>query len=102
MNTLLKTAEFAAWLHKLKNPMATARIVSRLNAARNGNFGVHKSVGGGVMEIKIDTGPGYRLYYAREESTVYILLLGGDKSEQAKDIQRAKAIWKEIQEQQNG
>ena len=102
MNTLLTTAEFTAWLRKLKNPLATARIASRLNAARNGNFGVHKSVGEGVMERKIDTGPGYRLYYAREESTIYILLLGGDKSEQIKDIQRAKTIWKEIQEQRNG
>ena len=102
MNTLLTTAEFTAWLRKLKNPLATARIASRLNAARNGNFGVHKSVGEGVMEMKIDTGPGYRLYYDLEESTIKIILLGGDKSDQKKDIQREKTIWKEIQEQRNG
>ena len=102
MITLTKTEQFIDWLTKLKDPLGKARIAARMNAARNGNFGDHKGVGEGVMEMRIPTGPGYRLYYAQEESVVYVLLIGGDKSSQPKDIQRAKALWKEIKEASNG
>lgn len=102
MNILNQTADFAQWIAKLKDPLGKARIAARLNSARNGNFGDHKGVGEGVMEMRIPVGPGYRLYYAQEERVVYILLLGGDKSSQSKDIQRAKALWQEIKEMNNG
>ena len=102
MNTLQQTAEFAAWVRKLKDPLGKARIAARLNSARHGNFGDHKIVGAGVMEMRIATGPGYRLYYAQAEYTVYILLVGGDKSTQERDIQRAQSLWRSIRGEHHG
>ncbi len=68
---------------------------ARLNRIRLGNFGDCKSVGGGVEELRIDFGPGYRVYYGREGAVVVILLCGGDKRSQAKDIFRAQEYWRE-------
>lgn len=68
---------------------------ARLNRIRLGNFGDCKSVGGGVEEMRIDLGPGYRIYYGREGSLVVVLLCGGNKRTQAKDIVRAQKHWKE-------
>lgn len=96
MNTLTRTDEFSEWLRKLKDPIGKARIAARLNSAQHGNFGDHKSVGGGVWEMRIDVGPGYRIYYAQQESVVYVLLLGGDKSKQNSDIEKAKKLWQKI------
>ena len=70
-------------------------VRARLNRIRLGNFGDCKSIGGGVEELRIDFGPGYRIYYGREESLVVILLCGGDKKTQARDILRARQYWKE-------
>ena len=98
MNTIRRTEEFMAWISKLKDVTGKARIAARLKMAAAGNFGDHKSVGQGVMEMRIHTGPGYRVYYAQEGDTVYILLIGGDKSTQDKDIKKAHELWKEIKE----
>jgi putative addiction module killer protein len=70
-------------------------VRARLNRIRLGNFGDCKSVGSGVEELRIDFGPGYRIYYGREGSLVVILLCGGSKASQARDILRAQRYWKE-------
>ena len=89
LNTLVRTAEFAQWLRRLKDAKGKARIIARLDAAGMGNFGDCESVGEGVSEMRILVGPGYRVYFTRHGRTVYVLLLGGDKSTQQRDIKRA-------------
>lgn len=86
---------FAEWLTSMKDSRAVATIRARLNRIRLGNFGDCKSVGGGVEELRIDFGPGYRIYYGREGPLVVVLLCGGDKRTQSKDILRAQGHWKE-------
>lgn len=78
---------------------AKARIAARLKYAALGNFGDCKSVGQGVMEMRIHVGPGYRVYYAQAEDTVYVLLLGGPKKTQAADIAEAQALWAKVREE---
>ena len=78
--------------------MALARILARLESARFGNFGDCKSVGNGVFEMRVHVGAGYRIYYMRAGTTVYVLLTGGDKSSQKKDIFRAKKMAREFKE----
>lgn len=92
MNTFLRTEEFGAWLSALKDKVGRARIVHRIRSAEHGNFGDCEPVGEGVSEMRIHVGPGYRLYYTRCAGVVYLLLLGGDKSSQKRDIQRAIAM----------
>ena len=96
MNTLLQTDEFRAWLGELKDIRAKAVIFNRLDRATKGNFGDAKALGGGVSEMRIDSGPGYRIYYTRRGEIVYLLLVGGDKSTQVRDIQRAKTLLKSL------
>ena len=93
MNTILVTKEFDGWLSKLKDFRAKARIIARIQGARLGNFGSYRVLGNGVMEMKIDVGPGYRVYYAQEDSVIYLLLCAGDKTTQARDIKIAKKLW---------
>jgi putative addiction module killer protein len=97
MNTINQTYEFSEWLSGLNDLKARAKIVARIRRAELGNFGEYKVLVDGVSELKIDFGPGYRVYFAREGRVVYLLLCGGDKSTQKADIQRAKAMWKQIQ-----
>jgi len=98
MNTLIKSAEFDKWLSRLKDSKAKARIIARLISAAHGNFGDYKLIQAGIHEMRIDAGPGYRVYYLRQGSTIYFLLLGGDKSTQEKDIKRALEMAKAIKE----
>ena len=87
-----RTLEFDNWLHDLKDLKGKARVAARINSASLGNFGDCKPVGDGVYEMRIDFGPGYRVYYTRRGQVVYLLLIGGDKSTQRQDIAKAKAI----------
>ncbi|HEY6874389.1 MAG TPA: type II toxin-antitoxin system RelE/ParE family toxin [Geobacteraceae bacterium] len=89
---------FRDWLDGLRDVAAVARIRIRLNRVRLGNFGVIRALGDGVSELKIDHGPGYRVYYAMCGKTVVLLLVGGDKSSQRRDIAAAKRYWREYQE----
>lgn len=89
MNTFETTEEFDNWLGGLKDRIAKARIVSRIDAAILGNFGECQPVGEGVSEMKIHVGPGYRIYYTRIGAVVYMLLAGGNKTTQEKEIKRA-------------
>ncbi|MFZ3091046.1 MAG: type II toxin-antitoxin system RelE/ParE family toxin [Nitrospirota bacterium] len=86
---------FREWLENLKDITARAKIRIRLDRARLGNLGDNRSVGEGVRELRIDYGPGYRIYFALEGNRLLLLLLGGDKSRQAKDIDRAKEFWRD-------
>jgi putative addiction module killer protein len=76
MNTIHSTEEFEAWLVGLKDIVSRAKILVRIDRARNGNFGDTEPVGDGVHEMRIHFGPGYRVYYAREGRIVYLLLSG--------------------------
>lgn len=89
---LRPTKEFSEWLRDLKDRQGRARIISRLDRLEDGNPGNSRSVGEGVVELKIDFGPGYRVYYIQRGEVLIVLLCGGDKSTQAKDIQRAKLM----------
>ena len=84
---------FRNWLESLKDRQARARIRVRLNRIRLDNFGDSKSVGRGVSELRIPYGPGYRIYFGRSGNSVIILLCGGDKSTQSKDIALAQEYW---------
>jgi putative addiction module killer protein len=92
MATFNRTSEFDAWLKALRDPIGKARIASRIRSAEQGNFGDCESVGDGVSEMRIHCGPGYRVYYSRKGEVVYLLLCGGDKSSQTRDIKLAKEI----------
>jgi len=89
MNTFLRSEEFDAWLSALKDKLGRARIIHRIRSAEHGNFGDCEPVGEGVSEMRIHFGPGYRVYYIRRGEVIYLLLLGGDKSSQKRDIKRA-------------
>jgi putative addiction module killer protein len=87
-----ETEAFGDWLRTLGDVRAKARILARLESARLGNLGDVRAVGGGVGEMRVDVGAGYRVYYVRRQRVILILLCGGDKSSQAKDIARAKKM----------
>ncbi len=84
---------FREWLEKLRDRQARARIRVRLNRIRLGNFGDCKSVGAGVSELRILHGPGYRVYFGRKDNTIVILLYGGHKKTQSRDIALAHRYW---------
>lgn len=89
-------APFERWLKGLRDRRARARVNVKIGRLRLGNFGDAKSVGEGVFELRIDYGPGYRVYFGRVQQTVVLLLSGGDKDSQAEDIQTAKSYWREF------
>ena len=86
---------FSDWLASLRDSRTVGIVRARLNRIRLSNFGDCKPVGGGVEELRIDFGPGYRIYYGRRGSLVVVLLCGGDKGTQARDILTAQKHWKE-------
>jgi len=92
MCVIKKTDIFDKWLRKLKDHRAKGLILARLKRAELGNPGNHKSVGKRVSEMIIDYGPGYRLYYTQVKDVKVFLLVGGDKSTQAKDIRKAQEL----------
>jgi putative addiction module killer protein len=89
MIEIRKTNHFAKWIDSLQDIRARARIQARIERLAKGNLGDVKPVGEGVSEMRIDYGPGYRVYFIQHERSVIILLAGGDKSTQAKDIKAA-------------
>jgi putative addiction module killer protein len=93
---LRQTDSFAKWLAALRDKQAKARILARLEATRLGNLGDTKSVGGSVSEMRIHIGPGYRVYFALRRKVVILLLCGGTKSTQSRDIQRAQKMLSEL------
>lgn len=93
MTDLAQTVEFAKWLKRLKDIDARARINVRLKRiALSGNLGDTKPVGDGVYELRVDYGPGYRVYYSQRGKEILLLLIGDDKPSQQKDIEKAKKI----------
>lgn len=99
MYAVIRSSDFDTWLAGLKDNVGKARIVSRIISAELGNLGDCEPVGDGVHEMRVHVGPGYRLYFTQRGRLVIFLLLGGDKSTQRRDIKRAKAIAKLIEEQ---
>lgn len=94
---IVYTEALEKWLGKLRDPRARITIAARIRRIEDGNFGDHKSVGGGVSELRIDVGKGYRVYYTIRSKVVVILLCGGDKSSQQKDMQLAQQMASELQ-----
>lgn len=98
MFTLVRSAVFDEWLSGLADRKGKARILARLTSLECGNFGDCEPVGGGVSEMRIHFGPGYRVYFVRNGATVYVLLNGGDKGSQKRDIERAKEMARALKE----
>jgi len=96
MNSIRKTAAYEDWYAKLRDQNAKARIDVRIRRLELGNPGTVEPVGEGVSELKIDYGPGYRVYFVQKGKNIVILLCGGDKSTQAKDIKAALKLAKEV------
>lgn len=93
-----QTEQFAQWLDDLRDLRARARVQARIERLIGGNPGDVRPVGSGVSELKINYGPGYRVYYRQKGSTLIILLAGGDKSSQARDIEEALMLSRQIKE----
>ena len=93
-----ETPEFARWLAALKDQRAVLHIVRRISRVAAGNTGDAKSVGGSVSELRIDYGPGYRVYFTRRWQALVILLCGGDKRTQSRDIRKATEIAEKLED----
>ena len=93
---ILQTEAFSEWLESLRDREARSKILARITRAQAGNLGSTKALGGKVAEMKIDYGPGYRVYFTRRGNTTILLLGGGDKRTQNADIQAAKEMVKEL------
>jgi putative addiction module killer protein len=87
-----QTTRFSTWLAGLRDERARARILKRMDRARAGNLGDVAPIGGGVSEMRIFYGPGYRLYFVQRGDTLIVLLCGGDKSTQDADVEEAKSL----------
>jgi putative addiction module killer protein len=92
-----ETEEFASWFESLKDQRSRGVITARIQRLASGNPGDVKPVGQGVSELRIHHGPGYRVYYFERDGELVVLLCGGDKDSQRKDVRRAKALKKEVE-----
>jgi len=95
---LKSTNLFEKWLAKLKDRSGKIKILARLDRVQNGNFGDCRQIADNLYELRFFFGPGYRVYYTIKNSTVVILLAGGDKTTQAKNIEKAKMLLNELEE----
>lgn len=86
---------FHDWLHSLRDPTIRRRILSRLLRVEAGHYGDYKAVGEGVNELRLFFGPGYRIYFGEDGDRIVVLLSGGDKGSQSRDIQQAQRYWQE-------
>lgn len=98
MFTIRRTRDYADWIKTLKDFRAQARIADRVDRLAAGNPGDVRPVGEGVSELRINYGPGYRVYFVRDGLVVYVLLCGGDKSTQDKDIRLAEKLAQQLKE----
>lgn len=96
MYEIVTTELFTKWLDKLKDTKAKISIARRIERMSTGLFGDNKFIGDGISELRIDTGAGYRVYYTIDNNRIVILLIGGDKSTQTRDILKAKELKKEL------
>jgi len=95
-----ESVPFLDWLYSLKDIRARAAIRIRIRRVSLGNFGDHRSVGDGVSELRIDSGVGYRVYYGHDRDKIILILCGGDKKTQTKDIKRAKGYWEDYKKKE--
>lgn len=89
---------FAEWLNRLRDTAARRRILARLRRVQAGNYGDYKSVGAGVYELRFFFGAGYRVYFGEDGGRIVVLLCGGDKNSQRRDIRHAQAFWQEYKD----
>lgn len=89
---------FEEWFDALPDAIFKQRVLARIARLRSGNLGDWKSLGGGVFELRLDFGPGYRIYFGRRGNRIVILLVGGDKGSQRRDIRLAKEYWHDYEE----
>ena len=94
-----ETEQFSAWLERLKNISAKIAIVRRIERIKKGNFGDHKRIDTHLWELRLSLGAGYRVYYTMRENRVVLLINGGDKSTQQKDINTARTLLKEVEDE---
>ncbi len=98
MYEIRRTETFSKWLDKLRDARARVRVLSRLTRAEDGNLGDTKPVGESVSEMRIDYGPGYRVYFTKRRKTIIVLLIGGNKSSQEQDIKRAIQLARDLED----
>ncbi|MGR4068034.1 type II toxin-antitoxin system RelE/ParE family toxin [Billgrantia sp. C5P2] len=98
MKSISQTETYSAWFTKLRDQRARAKILARIRRIELGNFGDCEPVGEGVSELRIHYGPGYRVYFVQRGFELVILLAGGDKGSQARDIEIAKQLARELKE----
>lgn len=98
MPTIRRTSEFSDWLRDLRDIRARAKIITRLDRLATGNAGDVRPVGEGISELRINYGPGYRVYYVQRGQEYVLLLCGGDKSSQDADINAAKKLARELKD----
>jgi len=96
MYMIKQTSIFSRWISRLKDIKAKVSILRRIDRMKMGNVGDHKSIGNGIYELRIMAGPGYRVYYIKQDYEIIILLIGGDKSSQQKDIKKANKLLEEL------
>ena len=96
MYKVKQSSHFVKWMMSLKDLRGKIAIARRIERMNNGNFGDMKSVSGNVSELRVTVGPGYRVYFTKLEDRLIVLLVGGDKSTQSKDIAKAKTLLEEI------
>ncbi|WP_137191863.1 type II toxin-antitoxin system RelE/ParE family toxin [Stenotrophomonas rhizophila] len=87
-----RTSQFASWIDGLKDVVGRARILARIRRLSDGNPGDHRNLSDGISELRVDVGPGYRVYYTQRGKQLVILLVGGDKGSQQRDIEKAKEL----------
>ena len=99
MYDIKTTKTFTKWLSKLKDIKGRVTVARRIERMSNGNFGDVKSISSSMSELRITVGAGYRVYFTQRDKAIIILLVGGDKSTQSKDIVKAKKILKELEDE---